>query len=103
MREHIVNVQVSFGEGIVGRPFNLSLPNPRLWSPVIFGGEPFLYDIEVSLYPAAANSTAAKSTAVANYQTQARTDHHLYLPIHGCMVFTPVYWLSNAGMSPFTR
>lgn len=59
----------------MGRPFNLSLPNPRLWSPVIFGGEPFLYDIEVSLYPAATNSTAAKSTAkstaVANYQTQA--------------------------------
>ncbi|EIE19334.1 hypothetical protein COCSUDRAFT_44686 [Coccomyxa subellipsoidea C-169] len=55
--------KVSFGEGVVGRPFNLSLPNPRLWSPVIFGGEPFLYDIEVSLYPAATNSTVTKSTA----------------------------------------
>ncbi|EIE19333.1 hypothetical protein COCSUDRAFT_58627 [Coccomyxa subellipsoidea C-169] len=87
--------KVSFGEGVVGRPFNLSLPNPRLWSPAIFGGEPFLYDIEVSLYPAATNSTAAKSTADALDTVKGyfgmRKAHIAPLPNNGPMFI----WLNN--------
>lgn len=67
-------MQVSSAVGVMGSAFNLSVPNPRLWWPRNLG-EPFNYDIEVSLY-AAANSTAPKSAAAAksvtNFATQAR-------------------------------
>ena len=67
----------------MGKPFNLSVPDPRLWWPRILG-EPFLYTIEVSLY-AASTSAAANSTkaakSIANFATQARLSHPMS-PLH---------------------
>lgn len=46
-------------QGVLGQPFDLSVPTPRLWSP----SDPFLYDLEVSLFAANASSSTATTAA----------------------------------------
>ncbi|BDA43732.1 probable beta-glucuronidase [Coccomyxa sp. Obi] len=59
--------QVAVGQGVLGKPFSIKVPNPRLWSL----DDPYLYTINVSLY---ASTTPAKSTNGAT-SLQAQASH----------------------------
>lgn len=52
-----VALQVAAANGTVGQRINVTIPNPRLWSP----DDPYLYDIRVRLLvqPSAAPAAAA--------------------------------------------
>jgi beta-galactosidase/beta-glucuronidase len=36
---------VATGQGVTGTPFNVTIPNMRLWSP----NDPFQYDLEINV------------------------------------------------------
>ncbi|BDA45139.1 probable beta-glucuronidase [Coccomyxa sp. Obi] len=51
--------QVASGKGVMASPFNVTIPNPRLWSP----GDPFLYDVRIRVL---GQTAGAPSAAVAS-------------------------------------
>ena len=65
MRPECCPQQVAVGQGVLGQPFDISVPKARLWSL----DDPFLYTLNVSLY---ASTTPIQSTkAVSSFQAQA--------------------------------
>ena len=54
------SLQVSTGVGSVGQVFNVSVPNPHLWSP----SDPFLYNVTVSLTPTAQPAVFSQAVIV---------------------------------------
>lgn len=50
-------LQLAVAQGVVGKPFNVSVPDPRLWSPQ----DPYLYTVFVDLY---SHSNSSKQLGV---------------------------------------